>query len=82
MRPAAGGQLEQHLVGLDGIVVEVRAAADDVGSGGQRVASERPVVGARWPGDGPADRGPRSAGRPGRRGAARASTSPSTDRRP
>ena len=54
---AAGRQLQEHLVGLDGIVVEVRAAADDVGSGGQGVAGEGPVVGARPPGDGPADQG-------------------------
>ena len=42
MRPPLGRQLQEHLVGLDGIVVEVRAAADDVGSGGEGVAERAP----------------------------------------
>ena len=49
MWPPPAGQLQEHLVGPDRIVVEVRAAADDVGSGGQRVAQRGP--GGRLPPD-------------------------------
>jgi hypothetical protein len=54
---APGCQVQKHLVRSDRVVVEIRAATDDVGTGGERLAHERPVVRAGPPGHRPCDQG-------------------------
>ena len=72
---------EQHLVGAVRVVVQVRAAAHDVGPGRQGGLQERAVLRPRRPRDGPADEGDdlqvNQAGEP-----LAAATRPSTERRP
>ena len=36
--PGPGGHLEQQLIGLAGVILEVRTATDDVGPGGERIS--------------------------------------------